>query len=192
MRVKEIIVVEGKDDMSAIKRAVEAEVIITNGFALTDETLRRIKVAQERQGVIIFTDPDYAGEKIRHRISREIPGCKHAFLCKEQATLNDNIGIENASVQAIRDALNRVRVETPRHSPEFSFSDLTAAGLVGKANANFRRGVIGMYLGIGYTNGKQFLNRLNNYGITREEFIEALDILAQKTDISAQGEDRYG
>ena len=33
---------------------------------------------------------------------------------------------------------------------------------------------LGKKLGIGYCNAKQFLNRLNNYGIEREEFEAAL------------------
>ena len=34
-----------------------------------------------------------------------------------------------------------------------------------------------MVLGIGYGNAKQFLNRLNNYGVSREEFEKALSNL---------------
>ena len=41
--------------------------------------MERIKAAQKRRGVIIFTDPDFAGEKIRKKIAAEVPGCKHAF-----------------------------------------------------------------------------------------------------------------
>ncbi len=54
--IKEIIVVEGKDDTVAIKRAVEAETIETGGSAINKEVLERIRLAQERRGVIIFTD----------------------------------------------------------------------------------------------------------------------------------------
>ncbi|MHB8172182.1 MAG: ribonuclease M5 [Thermincolia bacterium] len=187
MKIKEVVVVEGKDDVSAIKRAVEAEVIITNGFALSGETLKRIKLAQERKGVIIFTDPDYAGERIRQRISSAVPGCKHAFLPREEAILHDDIGIENASVTAIRAALEQVREETPRKTPEFIIVELARDGLLGSQGANYRRGLLGKILGIGYTNGKQFLNRLNNYGITREEYIAALGQLAL-AETSEQGD----
>ena len=38
-----------------------------------------------------------------------------------------------------------------------------------------RRNFLGRELGIGYCNASQFLSRLNNYGITKEEFIEAVD-----------------
>ncbi|HAE92190.1 MAG TPA: ribonuclease M5, partial [Tissierella sp.] len=38
-----------------------------------------------------------------------------------------------------------------------------------------KRERLGEILGIGYANSKQFLNRLNNFGITRKEFEEALE-----------------
>lgn len=38
-----------------------------------------------------------------------------------------------------------------------------------------KREKLGEILGIGYANAKQFLNRLNNFGITREEFLKAME-----------------
>ena len=69
MKIKEIIVVEGRDDTVAIRRAVDADTIETNGAAINDETIERIRLAQQQRGVIIFTDPDYPGEKIRKTIA---------------------------------------------------------------------------------------------------------------------------
>ena len=63
--IKETIVVEGKNDAAAVKRAVDADVIITSGFGISSETLRLIKLAQYKNGVIVLTDPDFIGEKIR-------------------------------------------------------------------------------------------------------------------------------
>ena len=69
-KIKETIVVEGRDDVTAVKAAVDAELIIVNGFAVRKRTtLEKIRVAQERTGVIVFTDPDFAGEKIRKTIN---------------------------------------------------------------------------------------------------------------------------
>lgn len=177
--IKEIIVVEGKDDVAAIKRATDAEVIVTGGFALQDSVMERIKTAAKRKGVIIFTDPDFAGEKIRKIISSKVPGCKHAFLPKEQALKNGDIGIENASPENIMLALNRVRCESIEKNEEFTQSDLLLNGLIGFDGAAYRRDELGKVLGIGYGNAKQFLSRLNNYGVTREEFIEAIKKLEE-------------
>ena len=74
MKIKEIIVVEGKDDTTAIKRAVNADTIETNGSAVNDETIEKIKLAQTTRGVIIFTDPDFPGEKIRNESDAQISG----------------------------------------------------------------------------------------------------------------------
>jgi ribonuclease M5 len=78
--IKEVIVVEGRDDYIAVKRAVDAEIIITGGYALPKSAMTKIKLASERRGVIIFTDPDYMGERIRRIIAGKVKGCKHAFL----------------------------------------------------------------------------------------------------------------
>ena len=43
------------------------------------------------------------------------------------------------------------------------------------------RDKVGAALGIGYGNVKTFVKRLNNYGVTREEFLAALkNILSEK------------
>ncbi len=174
MIIKEVIVVEGRDDVNAVKRAVDAEIIITHGFGITKDTLRRIKFANERKGIIIFTDPDFAGESIRKTIAREIKGCKHAFLPREKAIKDGDIGIENATPDSIREALSKVRSQVSQRREEFKKIDLIINDLEGSYNASKRRDVLGRILGIGYGNSKQFLNRLNNYGVTREEFENAL------------------
>lgn len=174
--IKEVIVVEGKDDVAAVKRAVDAELIITNGFGFPKDLIDRIKEAQKRCGVIIFTDPDYAGESIRKKISAKVKGCKHAFLPREEALKGDNIGIENASPESILAALEEVREETDNRK-EFEMRDLVAYHLVGNSEAQERRDSLGKILGIGYGNAKQFLKRLNHYGVEREEFEKALERL---------------
>jgi len=177
--IKEIIVVEGKDDVSAIKRAIDAETIITGGFGFRNNVIERIKEAAKRRGVIIFTDPDFAGEKIRKTIASKVPGCKHAFLPKEQATKDGDIGIENASPENIILALQKARSESVERTYEFTQQDLLLNGLIGFDGAAYRRDDLGKILGIGYGNAKQCLNRLNNYGVSRQEFEEALKKLEE-------------
>ncbi|MGE5653571.1 MAG: toprim domain-containing protein, partial [Bacillota bacterium] len=62
--LQEIIVVEGQHDKAAVLHAVQAEIIVTGGFAISRAVIDRVRLAQERRGVIILTDPDYAGEQI--------------------------------------------------------------------------------------------------------------------------------
>ncbi|MBQ5858046.1 MAG: toprim domain-containing protein, partial [Peptococcaceae bacterium] len=65
-KIKEVIVVEGKDDVSALRKAVEADILITTGLGLTPKKIEEIRAMAERRGVIVFTDPDFPGGKIRH------------------------------------------------------------------------------------------------------------------------------
>ena len=107
--IKEVLVVEGKMDVVAIDKAVEADCIITEGFNLKPQALDSIAKAYQKRGIIIMTDPDSAGERIRRFLTKRFPEAKHAFIPKEDATANNDIGIEQASPEAIRTALAKVR-----------------------------------------------------------------------------------
>lgn len=175
--IKEVIVVEGKDDEAAVKKAVDAEIIITHGYGISQKTYNRIEEAYNRCGIIIFTDPDHAGENIRKKLSRRFPLAKHAFISKEAGTKDDDIGVENASPSAIQKALSGARAESGTKNELFTMSDMVNAGLCGGDEAADRRNRLGDILGIGYGNTKTFLRRLNNYGITVEEFKAAFKTL---------------
>ncbi len=174
MKIKEVIVVEGRDDSVAIKRAVEADTIETNGSAIGETVLKRIELAQERRGVIIFTDPDYPGERIRKIVSQHVPGCKHAFIQKEEAlSKNGNdLGVENASPEAIRKALAEVKQEMIEPVQAITWEDYVQAGLTSGEMARKRREKLGKKLNIGYANGKQLFKRLTMFQITEKEFVD--------------------
>ena len=163
-KIKEIIVVEGRDDISAVKAAVDAEIIQVNGFAVRKAgTIEKIRVANKNRGIIILTDPDHAGEEIRKYIHKFFPEAKDAYIRRIEGTKDGDIGVENANPEAIINALEKARCSVLENVVEtFDMSYLMDCGLGGK-------------LGIGYSNGKQFLSRLNRYGISRDEFEKALN-----------------
>ena len=172
--IKEVLVVEGKMDVVAIDKAVEADCIITEGFNLKPQALDSIAKAYQKRGIIIMTDPDSAGERIRLFLTKRFPEAKHAFIPKEDATANNDIGIEQASPEAIRTALAKVRTMDWEPTNNFTGADLLRAGISGSPAASEKRAKLGAVLGIGYANAKTFLQRLNHYGITRQEFQQAV------------------
>ncbi|WP_018663641.1 ribonuclease M5 [Heyndrickxia acidiproducens] len=175
-KIKEIIVVEGKDDTAAVKRAVDADTIETNGSAVSESTIEKIRLAQEKRGVIILTDPDYPGERIRKIIAEEVPECKHAFLTKREARplSGKGIGVEHACPESIRKALREAH-QMDQDVPELiTQEDLLAAGLIAGPLARKRRERLGDILKIGYTNGKQLHKRLMIFQIDKETFKQAL------------------
>ena len=172
--IKEVLVVEGKMDVVAIDKAVEADCIITEGFNLKPQALDSIAKAYQKRGIIIMTDPDSAGERIRRFLTKRFPEAKHAFIPKEDATANNDIGIEQASPEAIRTALAKVRTMDWEPTNNVTGADLLRAGISGSPAASEKRAKLGAVLGIGYANAKTFLQRLNHYGITRQEFQQAV------------------
>lgn len=185
-KIKEIIVVEGKDDTQAIQKAVNADTIETNGSAINEAILEQIRHAQKNRGVIIFTDPDVPGEKIRKIISSHVPGCKHAFLPRNEAREKNGkgIGVEHASTEAIRKALEAVRVEMMEWKSDITQSDLFIYGLIGGAKAKKLREKLCERLKLGYANGKQLMKRLAMFQITRETFVEAMEVIMQEEEMN--------
>ena len=172
--IKEVLVVEGKMDVVAIDKAVEADCIITEGFNLKPQALDSIAKAYQKRGMIFMTDQDSEGERIRRFLTKRFPEAKHAFIPKEDATANNDIGIEQASPEAIRTALAKVRTMDWEPTNNFTGADLLRAGISGSPAASEKRAKLGAVLGIGYANAKTFLQRLNHYGITRQEFQQAV------------------
>ena len=179
-KIKEIIVVEGKDDISKVKAAFDCDVIATNGTHFSKNLLKKIKEANEKCGVIVFTDPDYAGEKIRKNINKVVPNCKNAFLSRRLALKGDNIGVENAKVEDIIEAIENAKVTVLDRKDEIDLSLLTSLGISGMSNSKELREQLCEYFKIGYYNSKQFVNRLNSFGITEEELILAVENILGK------------
>jgi len=174
MRIKETIVVEGRDDTAAINRAVEAHTIETHGFGISAATWQLIQKAHETTGIIVFTDPDFAGDQIRKRVMVRFPDAGQAYLDRLDASAGGDVGIENGSPEAIRAALANCKYINPTEAETFTREDLIKAGMWGGPNAAEKRRQAGKILGIGYGNCNSFLKKLNQFLISKEEFNEAL------------------
>lgn len=178
--IEETIVVEGRDDTQAVLRAVNAITIETHGFGISEDTWKELERANKRHGLIIFTDPDYAGKQIRKRISERFPDAKQAYISQTRATKKNDIGIENATPEDIREALKRVTEshsvlsETASETELYTMNDLYLSGLVGREDSKKIRERLSETLGLGYGNAKHLLKELNFASVDRTVFKEAL------------------
>jgi ribonuclease M5 len=132
-------------------------------------------VLAERRGVIVFTDPDFPGGKIRHILKDKVPGCKHAYITKDEARCpkTGKLGVEYASPEAILRALNAAKAEHQQYNIEYDLNDIVQWGLAGLPDSAQRRAKLCDKLSIGHCNAKQLVKKLNSYQIPREE-IEAM------------------
>ena len=174
--ILETVVVEGRDDESAVLRAVNADIICTHGYGITQQPLELIAAAAKKKGIIIFTDPDFAGNNIRKRLTGLFPQAKQAYLTRDDAFKEGDIGVENASPEAIAEALlaaKASRAEARAEEEMLKPEDMVMLGLSGSAESASLRKSAGRLLGIGSCNASAFLKRLNSFGITREELAQA-------------------
>ena len=83
-KIKETIVVEGIYDKIKLSRFIDAVIIVTNGFCVfsDDRILESIKKMADETGIVILTDSDSAGFKIRNYIKQSLPKekVKHAYV----------------------------------------------------------------------------------------------------------------
>ncbi|HFI0695974.1 TPA: ribonuclease M5 [Streptococcus suis] len=181
IKIQEVLVVEGKDDTANLKRFYEVDTYETRGSAISDDDLERIEKLHDLRGVIVFTDPDYNGERIRKRIMQAIPTVKHAFLQRDEArpqskTKGRSLGIEHASFEDLEKALAGVRgYYDDENNFDITKSDLMRLGLLMGGDSRKRREHLGEQLRIGYCNGKQLLKRLELFGISLAEVEEAME-----------------
>lgn len=182
-KIKEVIVVEGKDDTKQIHKAIAADTYETNGSAISPADIERLKKLQATRGLIVFTDPDFNGERIRKIISAAIPGVKHAFIRRDQGVPTEahgSLGVEHAAPATIKAALAHLYTQAAPNQPTFTSRDLREADLIGGPAARQRRERLGELLGIGYGNGKQLVRRLNMFQITPNQFAQAVDKINQE------------
>ncbi|MDO5078297.1 MAG: ribonuclease M5 [Streptococcus minor] len=187
IKIQEVLVVEGKDDTANLHRFYEVDTYETRGSAINEDDLERIAKLNDLRGVIVFTDPDYNGERIRKIIMQAVPTAKHAFLKQEEATPKSksrgrSLGIEHASFEDLQKALSSILgTYDDENNFDITKSDLIRLGLLMGADSRQRREFLGENLRIGYSNGKQLLKRLELFGIRLAEVEECMETFMQES-----------
>lgn len=175
MKINEFVVVEGRDDTVKVKRAVDCDTIETNGSAISKEMLEVIKQAHDKRGVIVLTDPDFPGDKIRNTIKQYVPTVKHAFVPREKAkNKRGKIGVEHAAIETIQEALMNVSSPLEADIETIDKAVLIDLGLIIGPDSRRKRDKLCSKLNIGHSNGKQLINKLNAFGYTEKDVKEAL------------------
>lgn len=177
---REVIVVEGREDTRRLREVFGAvDTIETNGSAIDATVLEHIARLQEQRGVIVLTDPDFPGTKIRQAIVDAVPTVSHAFIDVAEATPHGkgSLGVEHASDEALKRALQQahVAVAPPTAAMEHELAAVVrATGLVGQAHSAQLRERVCALLRIGHTNGKQLVKRLRLFGISPQQLQQAV------------------
>lgn len=172
-QINEVIVVEGKNDSKKLKSFFNVETIETHGLGLNKETIELIKEINNKRGVILFLDPDSPGEKIRNRLNEEIPNLKNVFILKEDARTKRKVGIEHASYETLKEALENIVTYT-NENKTISLEEFYNLGLSGNNESSVKRLKVSKAFKIGKCNSKQMLKRLNMLKIKKSDIEKIL------------------
>lgn len=175
MKIKEVIIVEGKNDAAHLKNFLDVDIITTNGSEISKETLNTIKEINKTRGIIIFSDPDYPGEKIRKTIQEQIKNAKNAFILKEKALGKNKVGIEHAKKEDILKSLENVVTFQKEGESDITTKDMYDFNLLGNKNSKIVRKKICNHYNIGISNAKIMLKRLKMSNINKKDLWEVIE-----------------
>ncbi|MBR6562001.1 MAG: DUF4093 domain-containing protein [Oscillospiraceae bacterium] len=155
IRIREVIVVEGRYDRNALSQVVDAVILETSGFGIFNdrEKLSLLRRIADERGLIILTDSDGAGFVIRRYLKGALDPAKvkHAYIPditgkekrKSSPSKEGKLGVEGMRPEVLLDALRRAGATfcdeaAPQKEP-ITKADLYAAGLSGGANSAEKR-----------------------------------------------------
>lgn len=168
LKIKEVIVVEGKHDMERLAPIVDADVIVSNGRNLSKDFLDLCYRLNQSRGIIVFTDPDGPGESIRRRIIEKVGSCKHASLNTIQAKKKQKVGIEHADSDDIINALNACATYSIE-SQTLSHDDFVDLKLNGGLESKALRNKLSEAFSFPHSNAKTCFKYLNMLGLSKED-----------------------
>ncbi len=173
INIKEWLVVEGKHDSANILKYFKVNIIETSGTGLNKKTKELIKKVSENNEIIVFTDPDSAGQRIRTAVEKIVPKCKHAFISSDSCQHHGKVGIEFAGEEDLKHALKNV-VSLEDINTGWTIEDLIDLRIIGDKT---KRKTIGDEFKLGDCyNNKVLLKRLNGFKIDREDVKKVLNV----------------
>ncbi len=147
IKIKETIIVEGKYDKIRLSPLFDANIIELGGFQIYNnkDRLSLIRRIAEKNGIIILTDSDSAGFKLRHYISSAVPKAQitNVFIPnvsgkekrKAKPGKENLIGVEGMTTAVLLDAFKKAGIdpenETSERKPALSKAYLFELGLSG-------------------------------------------------------------
>ncbi len=183
MRIQEAIIVEGIYDKIKLDRIVDAIIVPTYGFSLFTDAARLsyIRTLAEKTGIIILTDADSAGQKIRKFLQENIqsgtvlhayiPGVSGKEKRKKKPAAAGFLGVEGVSDSLILEALSRVTSQKEAHAaPQITMQDFFLQGLSGQANSKEKRKALAEAAGLPPLLSKKALLSAVNAVLTADEF----------------------
>ncbi|MBO5858477.1 MAG: DUF4093 domain-containing protein [Clostridia bacterium] len=187
IKINQAVIVEGKYDKIKLSSIIDAPIIQTDGFGIfKDKELQRlIRMLAEKRGILVLTDSDSAGFKIRSFIGSTVDKkyIKNAYIPdifgkerrKTEPSKEGKLGVEGVSEEVIMQALanagvlyeNSVKPERP-----ITKLDLYELGFTGGENSTEKRAALLKYYALPSRLTANALVTVLNCITTYDRFVE--------------------
>lgn len=190
IHIKETVIVEGKYDKIKLSSLIDAVIIETNGFSIFNdrEKLALIRKLADKNGVLIITDSDAAGFKIRHFLGGALPQnkVKHAYIPdiygkeprKDVPSKEGKLGVEGIPAKVLMKSLEDAGVlyETAEKARRrITKADLFEDGLSGGMESAAKRRELLKKLSLPERLSSNSLLQVLNVTLTFEEYKKSIE-----------------
>ena len=201
IRIREVVVVEGRYDRNTLLQAVDCAVMETNGFSIFNDRkkLALLRRLADTRGLILLTDSDGAGFVIRNRLKSILgPGLKHAYIPdvagkekrKAIPSKEGKLGVEGMTPEILEKALldagatvlNADDRCVPRQAAGISKGDFYDLGLSGRPDSSARRAALLKALDLPAHMSANALLEAVNLLMTKQELADAVARLPNSGD----------
>lgn len=191
IKLDKAIIVEGKYDKIRLSGFIDAVIIETEGFRIfsNNEKKALIRRLAKTNGIIVMTDSDAAGFKIRNHIRNiaadgevinvYIPDVFGKEKRKTEPSKEGKLGVEGLNEKIIRDAMEKAGVyhtlSDNTDKRQVTVTDLFEDGLTGSDNAKERKYRLLNILGLPSRMSNSQLLKLINTFMTYEDYKKAVE-----------------
>ena len=122
IRLKQTVIVEGRYDKARLSSLIDANILTTDGFDIFRDKrkLHTIRMLAEKDGIILLTDSDAAGFRIRGYLSGAVPPERitHVYIPdlfgkerrKAQPSAEGKLGVEGVPTKLLLEAFARAGI----------------------------------------------------------------------------------
>lgn len=195
-KIKEAVIVEGNYDKIKLSSFLDGIILTTHGFAVftNPDFAETISELSKKCGIVILTDSDSAGMKIRNFVKEVakdgvvrhayVPDIKGKERRKRHASAEGLLGVEGMREEVIITALKSAgceidNVKLSSKDSNITKADLFAMGLSGGTNSAKLREALSKELNIPARISANMLLDVLNRLVTYEELVEIVQRIAE-------------
>lgn len=191
IKINQAVIVEGKYDKIKLSGIIDALIIETDGFGIfkDKEKQRLIRFLAETKGIVIMTDSDSAGFKIRSFINgiTNSENIKNVYIPdvygkekrKTEVSKEGKIGVEGISKDIIIEALHKAGIdcdENERTSAQIvTKTDFFLDGVSGREQSSYIRKELAKSLGLPERISASSLLKVINLYMTYDDYKDAVE-----------------